>query len=102
MQKIGHLGALERPAHDTPFIKGSHQREIHEKGEGVLISASMPKIKKIRTLSVLQLLKFEKATYSYFFDSWPRSRDIGNSLHLSFKGRNAHISAPGPQIRKVR
>ena len=31
MQKISPLGALERPAHDTSFNNGSHQREIHEK-----------------------------------------------------------------------
>ena len=29
------------------------------------------------TLSFLQLLKFEKARYPYFFNLWPRGRDIG-------------------------
>ena len=42
------------------------------------ISAPGPQIKKIRTLSFLQLLKFEKAKCPYFFDLWPRSRDISN------------------------
>ena len=42
------------------------------------ISAPGPKIKKVRTLSFLQLLKFEKAKCPYFFNFWPRSRDIGN------------------------
>ena len=31
IQKISPLGALEGPAHDTPLIKGYHQREVHEK-----------------------------------------------------------------------
>ena len=35
-------------------------------------------IKKLRTLYFVQLLKFEKAKCPYFFDSWPRSRDIDN------------------------
>ena len=34
-------------------------------------------IKKLRTLSFLKLLKFEKAKYPYFFILWPRGRDIG-------------------------
>ena len=33
---------------------------------------------KLRTLSFLQLLKFEKAKCPYFFYLWPRSRDIAN------------------------
>ena len=41
------------------------------------ISAPGPQIKKLRTLSFLQLLKFEKAKYPYFFNLWPRGRDIG-------------------------
>ena len=41
------------------------------------ISAPGPQIKKLRTLSFLQLLKFEKAKYPYFFDLWPRGQDIG-------------------------
>ena len=47
-------------------------------GENANISAPGPQIKKLRTLSFLQLLKFEKATCLYFFDFWPRCRDIGN------------------------
>ena len=34
-------------------------------------------IKKLRTLSFLHLLKFEKAKYPYFFNFLPRGRDIG-------------------------
>ena len=41
------------------------------------ISAPGPQIKKPRTLSFLQLLKFEKTKYPYFFILWPRGRDIG-------------------------
>ena len=41
------------------------------------ISAPGPQIKKLRTLSFLQLLKFEKAKFPYFFNLWPRGRDIG-------------------------
>ena len=35
------------------------------------------KSKKLRTLSFLQLLKFEKAKYPYFFNLWRRGRDTG-------------------------
>ena len=45
------------------------------------ISAPGPQIKKVRTLSFLQLLKFEKSKCPYFFDLWPRSRDIANFFH---------------------
>ena len=41
------------------------------------ISAPGPQIKKVRTLSFLQLLKFEKEKCPYFFNLWPRGRDIG-------------------------
>ena len=41
------------------------------------ISAPGPQIKKLRTLSFLQLLKFEIVKYPYFFNLWPRGRDIG-------------------------
>ena len=43
------------------------------------ISAPGPKIKKVRTLFFLKLLKLNKRKCPYFFDFWPRSRDIGNS-----------------------
>ena len=35
-----------------------------------------PQIKKLMTLSFLQLLKFEKSKYPYFFNLWLRGRDI--------------------------
>ena len=36
------------------------------------ISAPGPQIEKLRTLSFLQLLKFDKAKYPYIFNLWPR------------------------------
>ena len=64
----------------------------------------------LRTLSFLQLLKFEKAKYPYIFNLWPRGRDIElfslddgtYSSSWGSKERNGHISAPGPQIKKLR
>ena len=41
------------------------------------ISAPGPQIEILRTLSFLQLLKFDKAKYPYFFNLRPRGRDIG-------------------------
>ena len=61
------------------------------KWENANISAPGPQIKKLRTHSFLQLLKFEKAKYPYFFNLWLRGRDIG----LLFERENAvidHIS----------
>ena len=46
--------------------------------ENANILAPGPLTKKLRTLSFLQLLKFEKAKYPYFFNSWPRGGDISN------------------------
>ena len=51
--------------------------ELSSEEEIAYISAPGPQIKKLRTLSFLQLLKFEKAKYPYFFDLWPRGQDIG-------------------------
>ena len=48
---------------------GSKERNGH-------ISAPGPKIKKLRTLSFLQLLKFEKAKCPYFVHFWPGGQDI--------------------------
>ena len=80
------------------------------KRRNVHISAPGPQIKKLRTLSFLQLLKFEKAKYPYFFYLWPRGQDIGIFFlwrwyvlyFLSFKRWNGHISVPGPQIKEIR
>ena len=52
--------------------------ELSSEEEITNISAPGPKIKKIRALYFLQLPKFEKVKCPYFFDFWPRSRDIGN------------------------
>ena len=52
--------------------------ELSSEEEIANISAPGPKIKKVRTLSFLQLSKLEKAKYHYFFYFSPRSRDIGN------------------------
>ena len=51
--------------------------ELSSEEEIANISAPGPKIKKVRTLSFLQLLKFEKAKHPYFFNLWPRVQDIG-------------------------
>ena len=74
-KKIG--GDLDHPQW-SPIFKGSHQREIHGKWDSGYISALRPSIKKLMTLSFLQLLKFEKAKCPYFFYFWPRSQDIVN------------------------
>ena len=67
-----------------------------------------PSIKKLRALSFLQLLKFEKAKCPYFCDLWPSSRDMTTSsfkarvvrFKLSSEEGIANISFPGPQIKK--
>ena len=41
------------------------------------ISAPGPQIKKLRTLSFLQLVKFEKVKYPHFLNLWLRGRHIG-------------------------
>ena len=71
------------------------------------ISAPGPQTKNLRTLSFLQLLKFEKAKYPYFFNLWPRYLAFFpwrwyELLLLRFKRRNGHISAPGQKIKKLR
>ena len=66
--------------------------------------------KNLRSLSFLQLLKFEKAKCHYFFDLWPWSRvrtissfkGWGVRLELSSEEEIASISAPGPQFKNVR
>ena len=81
MQNLRVLGDWEVLPMDPPFFKGSHQREIHAKWYIGHISAPGPQIKKLRSLSFLQLLKFEKSKCTYFFDLWPRSLDFGNFFH---------------------
>ena len=69
-----------------------------------------PQIKKVRALSFLQLLKFEKAKCPYFFDFLPKSRDMtisslesrGVRFELSLEEEITNILAPGPRIKKVR
>ena len=46
------------------------------KAQIVNISAKRPKIKKMRVLYFLELLKFQKIKWSYFFNFWPLHRDI--------------------------
>ena len=46
------------------------------KEENANISPPGPKIKKVRPLSFLQLLKFEKAKYPCFYHLLPRVQDI--------------------------
>ena len=70
------LGLRLAKIHFIFWSLGSKVRDI-VKWENANISAPGPQIKKLRTLSFLQLLKFEKAKYPYFFNLWPRGRDIG-------------------------
>ena len=72
---------------------GSEVRDI-VKWENANISAPGPKIKKLMTLYFLQLFKFEKAKYPYFFNLLPRGRDIG-LFFLTI----AH--APPPEAQKT-
>ena len=95
-------------------ISSLEAREVEyvasSRGEDANISAPGPWIKKQRSLSFLQLLKCEKAKCPMFFEPSPRGQDIGiyspwwrYVLHfLTFKRWNGHISAPGPQIKKIR
>ena len=81
------------------------------KNETVAISRLLGlKSKKLRALSFLQLLKFEKAKCPYFCNLWPSSRDMTTSsfearverFKLSSEEENGNISGPGPQIKEVR
>ena len=46
------------------------------KAQIIDILAQMPKMKKIRELYFLELSKFEKAKWSYFYHFWPLGQDI--------------------------
>ena len=84
--------------------------ELSSEEEIANISAPGPQIKKLRTLCFLQLEKLKKRKWPYFCDLWPRSRDMMTSsfeawvveVKLSSEQEIANISAPGPQIKKVR
>ena len=62
----------------SPFEALGLRFELSSVEEIANISAPGPQIKKLRSLSFLQLLKFERAKCPYFFYLRPRSRDISN------------------------
>ena len=50
---------------------------VSSSGKNAHILPPEPQIKKLRTLSFLQLLKFEKVKYPHFLNLWLRGRHIG-------------------------
>ena len=58
-------------------FEGSEEKYVKSSKDEMAITRLLgQKSKKIRTLSFLQLLKFEKAKCPYIFNLWPRSRDM--------------------------
>ena len=65
-KNFSHLAYVECPPLGAPIIKRLCQSEIHEKWDSGHISAPGPSIKKLRTLSFLQLLSSRKQSVLIF------------------------------------
>ena len=83
------------------FIKGSQKENTWKMRQWAYLS-SWATNKKLRTLSFLQLLKFENINCTYIFCLWPRSRDIGSFFLMDIcAGRCSILTFMGFKLRDL-
>ena len=102
MQKISPLGALERPPHDTPFIKGSHQiyemrmwpylgsKPINEKNKDTFFS-SIFKVWESKVSLVLWFVAHEPSYWHFLPSTMVRTPAIKVKINMGFEGTLIHM-----------